>query len=582
MTPLQHTVHASNRDANRRNQLVVLGAVFALHCVRAIRAMSELAAKPVFSEAFLVELQRQRLAACLEDSISFSDAELLSLARDEDAFSDEEEGGNRDMDGDVIESVFTGGADGMIDDVKGRSALELQHARNSLLDDDSLVEAASESKLPPGAEYKYHLEIKLIEFAKPLPVYRFTTTEPFRRSLLQRSDSGALEFTDDAAQRLIAFLFDQHPKFPVQIALSCCNSFVMTGSSVRSGQVWIANKEFVCAGIKHNCSTKLTAGFTVDQPEVCCSLSPTSCASHSLIVLVCFASFKQELTVTFHTPEKPCVHVFGAEYGQTRGSIRKALVDSGSRPYSLTKSAMESLTADRVFSGNRVGVPTPRAARAISGQASRAGQLHKDLGFSLTMLSTYYENEDRKRPASEQLLDRRQRRSVFGLVFAVQTKPINIVLTTEGAVRIYLKMLDTEPGFWADYTGNLCKNVGRDAFASSFCGCCVSISVLCRSGVVFSDREAQDAAKFHDGARRRGPRAYRCRDHHLRPIRHQPAPAAPGIRRHLRARGGLAGRQAATSYNRLRSEHLARHVQVAQRRGCPHGEWGNWSCLASS
>lgn len=168
----------------------------------------------------------------------------------------------------------------------------------------------------------------------------------------------------------------------------------------------------------------------------------------------------------------PCVHVYGAEYGQTRGDIRKSLIDGGSRPYNLTKAALDSLSSERLFSGNRVGVPTHRAARSISGEASRAGQLHSVLSLSLALLVPFYEDEDKKR-AADQLLSGRQKRSVFGLVFGVQSKPVNVVLTTEGAIRVYLKMLDTEPGFWADYTGNLCKDVraSRVFVVRSLTGC---------------------------------------------------------------------------------------------------------------
>ncbi len=160
----------------------------------------------------------------------------------------------------------------------------------------------------------------------------------------------------------------------------------------------------------------------------------------------------------FHDETLVCMHVFGAEYGQTRGAARKLLVDSGDRPYLLLKNALGAATADRLFSGNRVGIPTMQAARHISGEASRAGRLDDDLAISLLKLSAHYEEEDRKRP-SDQLLSLRQKRIVWGLVFSVVARPVNVIITTEGTCRIYAKMLDTEPGFWGDYTGGLTKKV---------------------------------------------------------------------------------------------------------------------------
>jgi hypothetical protein len=165
----------------------------------------------------------------------------------------------------------------------------------------------------------------------------------------------------------------------------------------------------------------------------------------------------QVLTVCMHDTVS-CTHVFGAQYGQTRGKQRQLLVDSGQRPYELLKNALGATMAERLFSGNRVGIPTMQAARHISGSASRAGRLDDDLSVSLLKLTVHYESEDRKRP-QDQLLHSRNKRNVFGLVFAVQSKPVNVILTTEGTCRIYAKMLDTEPGFWGDYTGGLTKKV---------------------------------------------------------------------------------------------------------------------------
>jgi hypothetical protein len=170
--------------------------------------------------------------------------------------------------------------------------------------------------------------------------------------------------------------------------------------------------------------------------------------------------------VSFHNPAVPCIHAFGENYGQVRGAARKLLIDSGLRPYFLLKNALGSLAADRLFTGNRVGIPSLHSAKRISGQASRAGRLDPDLSISLMKLSAFFDAEDRKRP-SDQLLSKRQKRSVFGLVFAASFNPLNVVLTTEGTCRIYAKMLDTEPGFWGDYTGQLAQKVRIDGCATT-------------------------------------------------------------------------------------------------------------------
>lgn len=161
------------------------------------------------------------------------------------------------------------------------------------------------------------------------------------------------------------------------------------------------------------------------------------------------------------------MHLFGANYGQVRGAARKLLVDSGARPYFLLKNALGSLAADRLFTGNRLGIPSLHAAKRISGEASRSGQLDADLSISLFKLAAHFESEDRKKP-TDQLLSQREKRRVFGLLFGVSFNPLNIVLTTEGTCRIYAKMLDSEPGFWADYTGQLARKVRQQIVLSVF------------------------------------------------------------------------------------------------------------------
>jgi hypothetical protein len=158
--------------------------------------------------------------------------------------------------------------------------------------------------------------------------------------------------------------------------------------------------------------------------------------------------------VNFYNPDAQCIHVLGQNYGQTKGALRQQLVASGLRPYFLLQNALGSLSAERLFSGNRVGVPSMHAAKSISGQASRAGRRHDDLDRSLTILAEELEARDRGLAAA-QLLNARQKRAVFGLVFGVSSKPLNVLLTTEGTCRIYAKMLDSEPGYWSDATGNL-------------------------------------------------------------------------------------------------------------------------------
>lgn len=202
----------------------------------------------------------------------FDELQLAEFADDGGALSDDDPFENKGGDDDGDEDNGARAVESLVDDVKGRSEIELVRSRSTLLSEPSFVDAVTESKLPAGATQHKHLNVQWIKFAPPKPVYRFATTQQWRQTILGRGADGKLCFAPDATQQIIKFLFAQHPVFPTQIALRASNSFVMEGLQARAGQVWVANKEFVCAGIRDGCPTRLSAGFTVKDCEVSVSL----------------------------------------------------------------------------------------------------------------------------------------------------------------------------------------------------------------------------------------------------------------------------------------------------------------------
>jgi hypothetical protein len=211
--------------------------------------------------------------AAIDVGDEFDDLQLRAFADDDGVFSDDESFENKGDNDDGDEDHGARAMESLVDDVKGRSEFELARSRSTLLSEPAFVDAVTESKLPAGATQHKHLNVQWIKFAPPKPLYRFSTTQQWRQTILGRGADGKLCFAPDATQKIITFLFAQHPVFPTQIALSTSNSFVMEGQQARAGQVWVANKEFVCAGIRDGCPTRLSAGFTVKDCEVivdCC------------------------------------------------------------------------------------------------------------------------------------------------------------------------------------------------------------------------------------------------------------------------------------------------------------------------
>ncbi len=211
----------------------------------------------------------------LEGAHSISDflpGDALVSGAGDAAFSDDEPVGNADFSDSNDDDGPAAAPETLVDDVKGRSASELAHARGLLLDDQEFVGDVTESRLPEGASIGRHLGRKTITFAKPQPIYRFPTTLQFRQAVLARSAQDRVAFTPDATQCIVKFLFEQHPQFPVQIAPAACAQFVMTGAKEKKDQVFIACKEFKCAASGDGCPTQFYAGFTVVEPEVRASI----------------------------------------------------------------------------------------------------------------------------------------------------------------------------------------------------------------------------------------------------------------------------------------------------------------------
>ncbi len=162
-----------------------------------------------------------------------------------------------------------------------------------------------------------------------------------------------------------------------------------------------------------------------------------------------------------------CQHALGKIYGQTRGIVRRQLVATDQKPYDMQKTALEKLKSQRFLTGNRLGVPGKRAAESISAAASRKGQLHPRLAYSLVQLEEHYAALD-KSLADNQSMRAGVKRAMYGYVFHVSASPLNVMLTTEAGIRIYAQSINSEPGFWADFTGGICRRV-----------CVLSVASLC-------------------------------------------------------------------------------------------------------
>ncbi len=169
-------------------------------------------------------------------------------------------------------------------DLKGNESKLLFDAISSLTGDLAFVESVTDSKLPEGATVTASGpgKQKMITFAAPLTAVMIFSVSAAAKQSWFESDDGLTRWSADSAQLLAHFLLEQEC-FPQQIALRCTYSFFMRGKRLRGQQEWLAHKSYVCAAFRHNCPTRLLAGFTVQNPKVTvafastCSLADAKC-----------------------------------------------------------------------------------------------------------------------------------------------------------------------------------------------------------------------------------------------------------------------------------------------------------------
>ncbi len=334
-------------------------------------------------------------------------------------------------------------------DLKGEEKKHLYDARHSILDNDEFLQVVTASELPAGASFVTKGAQKLIAFAAPTAKTMEFDIPRERFAKLFVVTDGKTSFSADATQELARYLLEQ-PSFPQQIALSGLKSRV--NDTIRVGQKWIAFKRFACAASRDGCPTLLQAGFLVASPQVC-FVNQISVAARNRFVI-----HAQKLSVVFDDVKAACVHVFGEQYGQVKGVIRRELVQQDPRAYQLQLKSLGSLRADRFFSGNRLGVPGRHAAEKMSTAASHFGWLHQKLPESLLSMQTYYIDKDQAQ-AADQKMRSNSKRALWGFAFYATSSPVNIILASEASLRIYLALARAEPGFYCDYTGGICKPV---------------------------------------------------------------------------------------------------------------------------
>lgn len=164
------------------------------------------------------------------------------------------------------------------------------------------------------------------------------------------------------------------------------------------------------------------------------------------------------IIVNFNKEKNICQHEQGKSYGQLRGYARKEsaikMIGDKLYPRQLRQYALNNISSESRFTGNRQNVPTASAAKTLSAQIKPKKSIIERIHIAIASINETHKSQyifENGEEAAKKI-------KMWGYIQPpIKTVPLSIFLLNEASLCYYHMYAGNDPGVFIDYTGSLVR-----------------------------------------------------------------------------------------------------------------------------
>ncbi|POG79145.1 hypothetical protein GLOIN_2v1870045 [Rhizophagus irregularis DAOM 181602=DAOM 197198] len=157
-----------------------------------------------------------------------------------------------------------------------------------------------------------------------------------------------------------------------------------------------------------------------------------------------------------------CQHEQGKSYGQLRGYARKEsaikMISDKLYPRQLRQYALNNISSESRFTGNRQNVPTASAAKTLSAQIKPKKSIIERIHIAIASINETHKSQyifENGEEAAKKI-------KMWGYIQPpIKTVPLSIFLLNEASLCYYHMYAGNDPGVFIDYTGSLVRSLPK-------------------------------------------------------------------------------------------------------------------------
>ncbi|GBC21856.2 vertnin [Rhizophagus irregularis DAOM 181602=DAOM 197198] len=168
------------------------------------------------------------------------------------------------------------------------------------------------------------------------------------------------------------------------------------------------------------------------------------------------------IIVNFNKEKNICQHEQGKSYGQLRGYARKEsaikMISDKLYPRQLRQYALNNISSESRFTGNRQNVPTASAAKTLSAQIKPKKSIIERIHIAIASINETHKSQyifENGEEAAKKI-------KMWGYIQPpIKTVPLSIFLLNEASLCYYHMYAGNDPGVFIDYTGSLVRSLPK-------------------------------------------------------------------------------------------------------------------------